>query len=435
MRQSASPQLRWRLAEHLAKPSTPAAHHRLLLSMLMEPRSENLRAQAVLAQAEVIDAAQRAGLLRQLVVQSRRSIDSLIGACDTTPLRGATDEAVRSALLSTEPPQLQESYRIAEVLWSKTCIDKLATRLRELQNPHENGDLVALTTSLPADELRSIVREHLFKHWTDGDALTKTPQFTASAIRDPGMLLVFKSLPRDDAPTRTSPSRGGANNPQQQRQAKERQAKAAWMLAVQTFVSTLNRRFEIAGRVAPLRATRASTDRATQLVGSVEDFNRLIQERKQSPNDAPPLESTPDATQLPLEIPADTELEVVYHLRWPEQLEGRFSASISPLVVHYARLRVEEQGTRLVAFFKRQMKGALEHPIENGRWLDSAERPAPGKLRSVDVMITRSKPPSTVTTVSRRNEREELIVELLWLEINDFIPGDKVFRTTIEPSR
>jgi len=422
VRKSASPQLRWQLAEYLAQPATPAAHRTLLLPMLVEQRSENLRAQTVLAMAEVIEAPQRLGLQRHLVAQARRSIDNFIGACDTQYLRATTDAAVRSALMSLEPAQLQQSYQTAEVLWSQASIDKLAARLEELQNPQEDGELMALATSLPADALRPIVRKHLFEHWTDGDALTKTPQFTATAIRDPGMLLVLKSLPREDAQARALPSRGGAKNPQQQRLAKERQAKLAWMSAVQTLVGTLNRRCEIAGRVARLSAARKSTTSSTQPVESVEDLNRLIEKRRQASTNATPPDAPSDAMQLlPLEIPAGAEVEVDCQLRWPEQLEGRLSAPVSPLVIHYARLRLEEQGPRVVAFFKRQMKGALEHTIENGRWLDSAERLAPGKLRSIDVMITRSKPASTILTVTRRNEREDLVVELLWLEINDFM--------------
>jgi hypothetical protein len=74
-----------------------------------------------------------------------------------------------------------------------------------------------------------------------------------------------------------------------------------------------------------------------------------------------------------------------------------------------------------VAYFSRQIKGATERALENGRWLDSASQPVEGKLRSVDAMISLDKSRPRVTVVANRNAADNLVVELLWIETNDFM--------------
>jgi hypothetical protein len=165
-------------------------------------------------------------------------------------------------------------------------------------------------------------------------------------------------------------------------------------------------------------------------VESVEDLDRLLNARKQSSGpSAAAAQVAPVgaeaqstlATQLPLDLPVSGTIESQFHLHWPEQLEGRVNAATGPLSMHYARLSVHEQGQRTVAFFARQLPGAKEHKLENGRWLDAASRPTAGKLRSVDVRITRKKPAPDFAPKSTRNPTEDLTVEILWIEITDFI--------------
>jgi hypothetical protein len=426
VRNSASPQLRLRLAQYVAHPSTPAPYRALLLPMLLEQRSENLAAQAGLALAENFDAGQRTTLQRQLLVQVRRSIDSLMSTPDSPLLRASDDAAIRSVFAAREPARLEETCRIADELWSGAFVERMARQLGEVTSATEQPDLFALATSLPSDTLRPIVHKHMMDHWADGASLTSAPQFAPTTVRDPGMLLVLKSLPREDAQTRPQPARARGNSPQLQRLAQERKARLAWNSTVYTMSSTLMRRCEIAGRVTQIAAEGTSPVGSSQPLESVEDLNRLLHERSESrrrdstSDTAPQPEGTNDAG-FPLEFPAAAEIETVYHLHWPAQLEGRVQAAVSPLVIHYAKLRVEEPGQRAVSFFARQLKGAQDRPLENGRWLDSTSRPTAGNLRSVDCMITRSKPLTSITPVSNRNAVEELTVEILWVEIADFM--------------
>ena len=124
-------------------------------------------------------------------------------------------------------------------------------------------------------------------------------------------------------------SRG--NNPQLQRLANQRKARQAWTSAVQTMVTTLMRRCEIAGQVTQIAAKRATGEQAGQPLESVEDLNRLLDARKQATGTSNPDENgsaSPGengsalAARLPLDLPAAAQVDTQYHLHWPEQLEG-----------------------------------------------------------------------------------------------------------------
>jgi hypothetical protein len=247
-------------------------------------------------------------------------------------------------------------------------------------------------------------------------------------MRDPGMLLVLKTLPRENPNSRQAVNRARGNNAQQQRMAVERKARQAWTAAVQTMVTTLMRRCEIGGEVSRIAARQTPIAQASQSIESAADLDRLLQQRKSTPLTAVGENNTSTSAAIPLEFPPGADIESSYALRWPDQLDGRVHASVSPLTIHYARLRFADQGQRAVAFFARQLKGAAERPLENGRWLDSDSRPTPGKFRSVDVMITRAKPIASVAPAANRNSVEELVAEILWLEVNDFLPISSVAR-------
>jgi hypothetical protein len=424
VRDTASPELRLQLAEYVANPTTPPAHRSLLLPMLLEQRPENLRAQTYLARAENFDSNQRVTLQRNLLAQARRAIDAAMSVPDTAQLNSTDDAAVRSVFAALAPALLSESRSIGEVVWSNFFIDLVAARLNELRGPATEPDLWALATSMPSDVLRPIIRRQLFDHWIEGDSLTRLPPFTPTAIRDPGMLLVLKSLPREDASTRPSPARG-RNTAQQQRLAQERTAKQAWNQAAYAMVQTLMRRCEIGGRVARVAAAQPNLLPTSVPVDSVEELDRLLEQRK-SGDKRPETEATQTSalvatSEFPLDLPPGAVIETSYSLHWPEDLEGAVSAVPGWLVIQYRQVHIEEQGQRAVAFFSRQLKNAVERPLENGRWLDSASRPLAGKLRSVDVMIRRDKSRSVETTVANRTPVEPLAVEILWIETSDFM--------------
>jgi hypothetical protein len=429
VRSSASPQLRLRVAQHVANPSTPAAHRTVLLPMLLEQRGENVPAQAALALAQNFDANQRSTLQRQLLGQLRRAMDRLMDTPDAPLLHGPREAAIRAVFESRRPAPLQETVQVTNELWSPAFVKRLAARLDETRNASDQAELLALATSIPSDLIRPVVHQYVSEHWLEGEELSLAPQFAPSTIRDPGMLLVLKTLPRDLATVATKASRARGGSTQKQLLAREYKARQAWNAAVYTMVQTLMRRCEIGGEVRRIAAQQTPASSVSQPIESVAALDRMLQSRSAATSASPDEHSAAGgepstAGGLPLDVPPDAEVEAAYTLHWPEQLEGQVNSMVSPLTVHYTRLRFEDQGQRAVAFFARQLKGAHERPLENGRWLDSDSRPAPGTYRSVDVMITLAKPAAAATRPTRRAAVEKLAAEILWIEIDDFATND-----------
>jgi len=87
------------------------------------------------------------------------------------------------------------------------------------------------------------------------------------------------------------------------------------------------------------------------------------------------------------------------------------------LVVHYVRMEQEERVASVQGFYRRQLKKSESRLIKQGNWLESVERlPDAGRLRSVDVMITRP----TEAPPRDRSAKEPLVVDVLWIETPDF---------------
>ena len=127
-------------------------------------------------------------------------MDVLSGAVNAPQQTAASDEDNYDANPAIAPDPGPEFLRAAEALWGKDFVGQLAAQLEALDGPDQQPDLFALATSLPFDETRTVVREKLSDAWHDGVALSRLPPFTSAGMRDPGMLLVLKSLPREDVP-------------------------------------------------------------------------------------------------------------------------------------------------------------------------------------------------------------------------------------------
>lgn len=425
VRNIAAPRLRMRLAEYLLSGDAPAVLRAQLMPILMEQRPENLEAQTLLALSDALPSESVVLLQRNLAAHARRSIDDLMGVVDPQVPRGVLASTTG---FSPTSAGRAASLQIAEMLWSDRFLEALMKYLDDVASPAEQADAWALAASIPHDSLRALVRERLHRNWDDGEKLARAPQFSALQAHDPGMLIVLKSLPREELSTKNPVRRGAESNPTAARNLREWKAKQAWMTASMDMVLALAKRLEQAGRAAKQSRTSQSTSLvATRPLNSADDFDRLLDEQRNANSNAVVEDrdegnrtgQLPQGLPLPLDLPPKAEIDIQHSIRWPEQLEG-ISSPISPFVLHYARLELEEQPGKVLIHFERQLQRATQHPIDNGRWIDSVSRPAPGKLRSIDVVVRRARPSPVEGTVSR-NTVEPLIVEILWIEIADFL--------------
>jgi hypothetical protein len=423
IQRSASPQLRARLAEHVARGTTPASHRAILLPPLLEPRSENVKAQATLALSAGLDQENRAIAQRQLGQYGKRILDDLWGVPEAQQVRSSAE--LRTANLAI-PDSLKtaESFRLADHLWSDEFVSALGSRLEEVGAPTDEPELWAIATSIPNSQLRRTSRAILMEHWRDGESITHAQQFSPANMCDPGMLAVLKSLPREDPWGK--PKQRERAHAQAARAAKEREARQAWQTAARSMVAALNRRLEYAARVEQLVAARNSSSTASRRIESADELDRFVEQAGKQPQASDALNndasSGNDAEDTPIVL-SGARWTAVFRAQWPEYLEGKITAPVSPLRLQYARAEVEETPTKLLAAIDRQLRGASQHTLENGRWIDSVSRPEPGKLRSVDVFVTRARGGATAVAVSTsaRRAAEKLVVEILWLEIDDVV--------------
>jgi hypothetical protein len=429
IQRSASPQLRARLGEHVAREATPISHRAILLPLLLEPRPENVKAQAALALSASLETSSRSTAQRQLGQCTKRILDDLWGVPDAQHMRSTAD--MRSANIALpDASKSAESFRVADHLWSDGFVSALGRRLEEIGTPTDEPDLWAIATSIPNSQLRRTSREILMKHWREGEVVTHAQQFSPANMRDPGMLAVLKSLPREDSLGKPKQRELMKANAQAARVVKEREARQAWQTAARAMVSALNRRLEYAARIEQLVATRNSSNAASRRIDSAEDLDQFVEQASKhpEPTSAASDEGTSgkDVRDTLIELPPQARPTAVFRAQWPEYLEGKIAAPVSPLRLHYARAEVKEPPAKLLASIERQLRGASQHALENGRWIDSVTRPEPGKLRSVDVFVTRARDGATSVPISTaaRATGEKLVVEVLWLEIDDIAAGE-----------
>ncbi len=423
LQKSASPQLRARLAEHVARDSTPASHRAVLLPMLLEPRVENLKAQTSLGLSASLDATSREAVQRQLGQYSKRILDDLWGVPEAQQLWSGGN--LRTAKLALpDAAKSAESFRLADHLWNDAFASALAQRLEDIGTPTAEPELWAVATSIPNSRLRRTSRTILMKHWPEGEAITHAQQFSAANMRDPGMLAVLKSLPREDAWGKPVGREAKKSNAQGARIAKEREVRQAWQIAVRTMVAAMNRRFEYAARVEQLIGQRSTSAVAVPRIESAEDLDQFVGQKTKATQTA--IETSDDkasghsATDIPIQLPGAQVTNVFRRSGrsiWKER-SPRPSAPCACII------SAPKSRRRPRSYYRRSSgRFAAEHStaLENGRWIESVTRPEPGKLRSIDVSVSRARGGVITVPVSTGGRGpEKLVVEVLWLEIDDF---------------
>ncbi len=423
LRGTASAEMRAKAAMHLTKPSVPPGHAERLLPLVSDPTPRGVAAQSILAVSPDYDLQNRLSFQRNLTRYAKQVADGLMGVPDRL-LTGDDEEGVQSAAQLTQARQ-EENYRLAEQLWSQRFVEALAARVGGLNGLIDDADLLTIATSIPSDPVRAALYKQLQANWQEGEALSRAPQFSAALLRDPGMLAVYKSLPREDSTTARGKRPANENSPAAQKAARERKAKQAWMSSSATLVTALCRRFEAAAAISRGRggATRSTSPGTLK---SADDFDKLIDEQSGGKSTADGSDGAGrgrgTSLRMPFSLPEGSRILATHHVLWPEDLDGRTTAHASPLVIHYARITLEGQGAKTIGFFENQLKKAEQHPLENGRWIDSLTQPSPGKLRSVDVLVTRAHAfdaDGAPLTASRSQANEKLFIDILWIEIAD----------------
>jgi hypothetical protein len=214
------------------------------------------------------------------------------------------------------------------------------------------------------------------------------------AIRDPGFLLLVKSMPRDELRAAWSASAKGKQTAAAKPSTKEDYAKQAWQSAAMTFAQDLNERL--------LSAAQAGTGVDPQAEPS-----------------------------LPVPVMRDARVVAAYRVDWPAGIREKLSeAQLPALSVTYVKAETVGRLQQISDFYGRQLRLAgVGIPTINldGAYIETLHRHRDsGMLRSLDVILTRVRDAQPVarpasTSARTQNQLEDLAIEILWIESPDFV--------------
>ncbi len=422
MRPIATTDFRLQLAQRVAHGVSSSASRQRLLSLLSSSDRQNLPAQVELSVSGHVESGVQSTLDRQLGQTCQQVLERLLRAT-SVEWNGAKNGSVTARAgvnenLSRELPFPEIMETLAH-LWRLDFAQTLAERIATAADTPTDTALLTLAMSLPSDTVRAA----LFRRWKDAwveESSVATSPTLYNGPRDPGLVAVLKQLPREApaANLRVASMRQYSDTPQGQRMAKEQAAKKAWLCASENLVRALTDRCR---QIAESQDSAAAVTIATTPVGSVADFDKLLDSatQSQSPAEATARSDSSDSVtaNCGLKLHKGARVKAAYHLNWPADFQGHLSGSTpGPLAICYLRLESESELELVASYYCKQLKLALVRTIDNGRWIDALTKLDSQRIRSTDVLITRvDKDPE----VPRRGVAEKLVIDVLCIEVAD----------------
>ncbi|MGE0606485.1 MAG: hypothetical protein AB7O62_05100 [Pirellulales bacterium] len=425
----ASSAFRKSLAQHLLARSTPASHAAVLEPFLLKPDILNLEAQIVLL-------GRNAG--GDANPRLREPIEAFIA--DTidwfmeVPLQPDNGRRIANGLRPDTAPLA------AKALWGSDLSRLLSLPLAAPDSRPEGDQahLIEIMATLPTPAARSQLFAAFDRNSVHFSQVVQKTTEGVKSWRDPGLLLVLKSLPREQPPL---DERGGYKRPSRtltgskaaavERAKKEREARQDWFGATEKLIAAFNDRFYTAGLQQARRARRAPPPGSSRSESGDDPFDSVRVPGEASARDsvsdeaADDEESSAEESFFPFAQLDELEPRTSYSLDWPEGLRGQLgTVEVGHLKVRYARFEKSDRMTRVFNYYHRQLKSPEEYNTKRGRWLDSIYRdPDSGLMQSVDVLVYRTidEAPASRDTV------EDLIIEILLVEAPD--PSGKTIKT------
>ncbi|HUG89519.1 MAG TPA: hypothetical protein VML55_01710 [Planctomycetaceae bacterium] len=257
--------------------------------------------------------------------------------------------AVSATALKIEvrPLSPDEARRALEYLGQAELLQTIEAQIRGLNSVTDGsaGKQLALAASLPAPALRAAQCELLQQHWLAGaDSLTAQRLFEIGP-RDPGFLVVLKSVPM----LKTLPLR----QPPSGRAQQENQVKHSWANAARQLVRTLNARFYAAA-----------------------------------------LNRSGSATAVPpVRLHTGANIAAEYRFVWPDDAGSLPAGLAEPFVVHYVRVdagKVNPQ--QVLTHYEKQVRGGSRAAFalnNHEAWIEhEGVADTPSRRRSIDILLT-----------------------------------------------
>jgi hypothetical protein len=412
IRARSSESLSLRLAKAMLAAEMPKTFRDQLWSCLREPRAENVAAQIMLYQSDRPDPATRSWLEQSVLAYSSDALGRLLGfpATEPRPARYVPGGGLSTVIPASQPRGVPPGgaaplnpSRAAELLWSSNLAAVTERRLAELDNLAAGLPLITLAATLPNAAVRAALLRALERHWGEGPkpllALARTDALNA----EPGLVVLLKGLPRNDAPGVLARSHG--NHFGAARTAKRLPGLDVHEAQKNAEVLEARRRREQLGQewLELSRAVVQATCRRCYAAARAADNRGAV---------------TSDDAGLPFRLDQGAQVRAVYQVNWPAALDGKLTGA--PLLrLHYARIEEKASPAKVLAYYRRQLPHAKEHPLGGDAWIDGiTSHGEKGHASSVDVLVAKLQ--SAVGGAP--NDKVELIVEILSVECDGITP-------------
>lgn len=433
--QVTSPSFRARLVDVFLDRSQPREVTVAVERLLLEPVAANMAAQVELFARSETPPELLTRLRPVFVAQTRAALFELLNVppelLAALPAPSASPGMRGGVGGSLPAPGREGAYLVARHLWGERFVEALVRRAPELGETARLLEWLALATALPAADVRRGLAELMTRYWDEGTRDLKLGRRFGEVILDPGALVIVKSAPRvldpavrDRRQGRTSDARNGPRRGNPPAPSDREKARYEWMQASEEFVLVICERLHqvaLAQRLlgaghaqqpaaGPIRLAAYQVDPIPDQPDRPEDDPFGTAAQAGAGRGAPP--------PLPVTLDKGAEILAEYHVTWPDDLEDRpADVIIAPLAIHYVRAKVNDRLTAIASGLQQQLGGVRSRPLENqGRWLDQlAAGSAPGRLRSVDVVVTRL----STDAAPARPGNEDLQIEVLSIEILD----------------
>ena len=250
-------------------------------------------------------------------------------------------------------------------IWGPTFSGVVVGEMGSAESIGSHGALLNLATTIPTDRVRSALYATLQAHWEEGPGpLKQAAVLPAEGTIDPGFLPLVKTL------VRKTPGKI--------------ETKDAWISSSLGLVLYL---FDRLGAVGGGEGTD-------------------------------PVELT---EELPFKLPNEAAVTSVYRRDWQQEVAANMSGvPADRLLVCYVRFDVFTRYSRMLAFYKTNLKSVGIRDIPQGTWLDNyGIGSQPDSRRSIDVIITRQ----PGNTDPRSPDDESLTVEIVSVEIKSPEPA------------
>lgn len=291
-----------------------------------------------------------------------------------------------AALSSNRDEDAEAADQVQKNLWTDSFAQLLTRRLYQVNSLEEDGQLILLAMNTPHAEPRQMLGEVLLRNWQETPAKLDSIGFPEKVIVEPGFWVVAKRVLNESGTGNGSGRRGRSSAEMAD------PLRLAWQASFGKLLVRMCNRFDAAGK-------------PVYTIGEVTGASTTVSDEVQA------AENSTDTFSLASLLHPKARPVTEYKLQMPND-------SIS---VHYLRCEELAQPEALLKYYRGKLGCPSELSGPSLCWLgtfeeekkteeDTLTETAPGKFRSIDVLLTIEQPGRFSDSLSGK---AELSIEIL----------------------